>query len=107
MYDLLQLFYLAQQLGNVKAINMSMYCLCRLDLTADVESESHDAVGQVVSALPKLSRISKPCFAMLELGYLSVMLAFVMHKCSAFADKATLHRLRTLQCRHAIIRKAC
>jgi len=46
MYDLLQLSYLAQQLGNVKATNMSMCCLCRLDLTADVESGSHDSVGQ-------------------------------------------------------------
>ena len=46
MYDLLQLFGLAQQLANVKAYNMSMCCLCRLDLTADVESGSHDSVGQ-------------------------------------------------------------
>lgn len=48
MHDLLQLSYLAQQLGNVKANNMStcMCCLCRLDLTANVESGSHDSVGQ-------------------------------------------------------------
>ena len=43
MYDLLQLFCIAQHFGNVKASDTSM---CRLDLTADVESGSHDSVGQ-------------------------------------------------------------
>ena len=46
MYDMLQFFCLAQHFGNVKATNMSMCCLCRLDLTADVVSWSHDSVGQ-------------------------------------------------------------
>ncbi len=43
MYDLLQLFCIAQHFGNVKASDTSM---CRLDLTADVGSGSHDSVGQ-------------------------------------------------------------
>ncbi len=46
MYDLLQPFCLAQHFGNIKAANMSMCCLCRLDSTADVGSGNHDSVGQ-------------------------------------------------------------
>ena len=46
MYDLLQRFCLAQHSGSVKLSNMSMCCLCRLELTADVWTGSHDSVRQ-------------------------------------------------------------
>ncbi len=38
----------AQHFGNVKVSDMSMCCLCRLDLTADVGSgsQSQDSMGQ-------------------------------------------------------------
>lgn len=46
MYDLLHRLCPAQPFGNVEVSNMSMCCLCRLELTADVGIGSHDSVGQ-------------------------------------------------------------